>query len=405
MSSVTDPFRVYLFLSFVSSALFAAAFPMTLYETTTAGLDPLQLVLVGTVLELSVLLFEVPTGVVADVVSRRLSIIVGHAMIGLGLVVESFFPLFLPILLAQVVWGVGYTFTSGATQAWLSDEIGEERANRALLAANRYGLAGALVGVLAATALGSFTSVAMPIRAAGAGRLALAVLLIVLMREQGFRPARRQDRSTFQHMVDTFRKGVQTIRQRPALVAVLAVGLFFGLYSEGLDRLWIKHLLSRFDLPVLFGSNELGFFGVLKAAGLLLSIWLTRQVEKRFGTGQPRTIGRLMLAITTGIVVSIAAFAWAPFLALALGLYLAIGSLRNVADPLMTAWVNQRLDPDVRATVLSMTGQVDAIGQIAAGPAVGALGKAASVPLAISLCSGLLAPAIAFIRRANRTAP
>ncbi len=405
MSSVTDPYRVYLVLSFVSSALFAAAFPMTLYETTTAGLDPLQLVLVGTVLELSVLLFEVPTGIVADVVSRRLSIIVGHAMIGLGLVVESFFPSFLPILLAQVVWGVGYTFTSGATQAWLSDEIGEERANRAFLAANRYGLAGALVGVLVATALGSFTSVAVPIRAAGAGRLGLAVLLIVLMREQGFEPARRQDRSTFQHMVDTFRKGVQTIRLRPALVAVLAVGLFYGLYSEGFDRLWIKHLLSRFDLPVLFGNNELAFFGVLKAAGLLLSIWLTWQVEKRFGTGQPRTIGRLMLAITAGIVVSIAAFAWAPFLALALGLYLAIGSLRNAADPLMTAWVNQRLDPDVRATVLSMTGQVDAIGQIAAGPAVGALGKAVSVPLALSLCSGLLAPAIAFIRRANRTAP
>ena len=405
MSKATGAYRVYLFLSFVSSALFAAAFPMTLYETTTAGLDPLQLVLVGTVLELSVLLFEVPTGVVADVVSRRFSIIVGHAMIGLGLFVESLFPFFLPILLAQVVWGVGYTFTSGATQAWLSDEIGEERANRAFLPANRYGLAGAIFGVLSATVLGSFTSVAVPIRAAGAGRLVLAVLLIVLMRERGFKPARPEDRSTFQHMVDTFRQGVQAIRVRPALVAILAIGLFYGLYSEGFDRLWIKHLLSRFDLPVLFGHNELAFFGVLKAVGLLLAIWLTRQVEKRFGAGQPRTIGRLMLAITTGIVVSIAAFAWAPLLGLALGLYLAIGSLRDVADPLMTAWVNQRLDPEVRATVLSMTGQVDAIGQIAAGPAVGALGKAVSIPLALSLCSAFMSPAIALIRRANRPAP
>lgn len=82
MSKATGAYRVYLFLSSVSSALFAAAFPMTLYETTTAGLDPLQLVLVGTALELSVLLLEVPTGVVADVVSRRLSIIVGHATTG-----------------------------------------------------------------------------------------------------------------------------------------------------------------------------------------------------------------------------------------------------------------------------------------------------------------------------------
>ena len=402
MPRTANPYRVYLFLSFVSSALFAAAFPMSLFETATAGLDPLQLVLVGTVLELSVLLFEVPTGVVADVFSRRLSVIIGHGMIGLGLILESFFPFFLPILLAQVVWGVGYTFTSGATQAWLSDEIGEERANRAFLAANRYGLAGAVVGVLAATSLGSFTSIAVPIRAAGAGRLVLAALLAFLMTEQGFRPARPEDRNTFQHMADTFQRGVQAFRLRPALMTVLGVGLFYGLYSEGFDRLWIKHLLSRFDLPVLFGNNELAFFGVLRIAGLLLSIWLTHQVERRFGTGQPGTIGRLMLGITAGIVVSLLAFAWSPFLGLTLGVYLAIGSLRDVAEPLMTAWVNQRLDPEVRATVLSMTGQVDAIGQIAAGPAAGAIGKVVSVPLALSLCSGLLAPAVGLIRLANR---
>ena len=67
----------------------------------------------------------------------------------MGLIIESLFPSFVPILIAQVVWGVGYTFTSGATQAWLSDEIGEERANRAFLTANRYGMTGGLVGVLA----------------------------------------------------------------------------------------------------------------------------------------------------------------------------------------------------------------------------------------------------------------
>jgi len=67
----------------------------------------------------------------------------------------------------------------------------------------------------------------------------------------------------------------------------------------------------------------------------------------------------------------------------------------------LAAWTNQRLDPDMRATVLSMVGQVDAVGQITGGPAIGALGRVTSLPLAISLCSGLLAPALAFIRRAN----
>ena len=233
-----DAYNVYIILTFASSGLFAMAFTATsLYEAATAGLNPLQLVLIGTMLELSVLLCEVPTGVVADVYSRRLSIIAGHTLIGCGFLVEGFFPHFLPILLAQVLLGLGYTFTSGATQAWLSDEIGEERANEAFLTANRIGLVGALVGMLGAIGLGSFTSTAMPILVSGAGRLALATALIFLMVETGFKPTRPEGSNPFQNLGGTFRKGLLTVRARPALVAILGVALFYGIYSEGFDRL------------------------------------------------------------------------------------------------------------------------------------------------------------------------
>ena len=64
------------------------------YQIHRVGLNPLQLVLVGTTLELSVFLFEVPTGVVADVYSRRLSIIIGMFLIGLGFIVQGSLPVF-----------------------------------------------------------------------------------------------------------------------------------------------------------------------------------------------------------------------------------------------------------------------------------------------------------------------
>jgi MFS transporter, DHA3 family, tetracycline resistance protein len=111
----------------------------SLYEATVAGLTPVQLILVGTALEVSAFVFEVPTGIVADVYSRRLSIIIGYVLMGLGFLVEGFFPAFLPILLAQVIWGLGYTFTSGATQAWISDEVGEETANKLFLRGTQVG--------------------------------------------------------------------------------------------------------------------------------------------------------------------------------------------------------------------------------------------------------------------------
>jgi hypothetical protein len=69
----------------VSSFLFTLTFTISsLYHILTVGLDPLQLVLVGTALEVAVFLFEVPTGIVADVYSRRLSIIIGFFIVGVG---------------------------------------------------------------------------------------------------------------------------------------------------------------------------------------------------------------------------------------------------------------------------------------------------------------------------------
>ena len=181
-----DPTKVYLFIEFAASAFFSMMFvTVSLYEVTVAGLTPLQLVLVGTTVELSVFLFEVPTGVVADVISRRRSIIIGYLIMGVGFLVEGLFPIFLPILLAQVLWGLGYTFTSGATEAWISDEIGEERANQLFLRATRIGLMASLLGTGAAVLIGS-QNVAMPILAGATGVILIGFTLMLIMPETGF---------------------------------------------------------------------------------------------------------------------------------------------------------------------------------------------------------------------------
>ncbi len=129
-----DSYPVYLFLEGATSLIFAVVFTVNMvYQVTVAELNPLQLVLVGTTLELSVFIFEVTTAVVADVSSRRLSVIIGYFLIGAGYLLEGSLPIFWTIVLAQVVWGLGYTFTSGATEAWISDEIGEAAAGKAFL--------------------------------------------------------------------------------------------------------------------------------------------------------------------------------------------------------------------------------------------------------------------------------
>jgi MFS transporter, DHA3 family, tetracycline resistance protein len=396
-----DAYKLYIGLQFFNSLCFSMIFVVTsFYEATVAGLSGLQLVLVGTTVELTILLFEIPTGIVADAYSRRLSIIIGYFIMGLAFIVEGSFPSFAPILLAQVLWGIGYTFTSGATQAWLSDEIGEENANRAFLRANKFDLAGALVGMLVAIPLGNI-AVNLPIVSGGVLVALIAVALTLFMSEHGFKPVRREDRNTWQHMGDIFNKGLNAVRARPTLLAILGVGLVYGLYSEGWDRLWVKYLVDHFTLPSIFGMNEVAFFGLLRAGGMVLSILATRIVEKRLDTNHAPSVARYMLGITVALSAAILTFAFSPALAVSIGAVWLVSITRNVMEPLYNAWVNQRLDSDTRATVISMSGQVDAIGQVASGPIAGLI-SLWSIRAAITGASLLLIPALPLITRANR---
>ena len=171
-----DAYAIYLGMEGALALLFLMIFTASsVYQVTAAGLSALQLVLVGTVLEISVFIFEVPTGVVADVYSRRLSIIIGMFLMGLGFVLEGSFPLFWTILLAQVLWGIGYTFTSGATQAWISDEIGESCAGRAFMRASQVGQIASLLGIGMGMLLGS-VRVNLPIQLGGFCLVLLATI-------------------------------------------------------------------------------------------------------------------------------------------------------------------------------------------------------------------------------------
>ena len=76
--------------------------------------------------------------------------------------------------------------------------------------------------------------------------------------------------------------------------------------------------------------------------------------------------------------------------------------LRWVRSPLYTAWVNQRLDPQVRATVISMSAQADALGQMVGGPILGAIAMRASLRVALVAVGLALLPALLLYARTVR---
>src|SRR5882757_7761867 len=91
-----DPARTYYAFRGGWSFLSALAFTLSMvYFVRDIGLSPLQMVLVGTTLEVACFAFEIPTGIVADLYSRRLSLIIGFTLIGAGLLLQGLAPAFL----------------------------------------------------------------------------------------------------------------------------------------------------------------------------------------------------------------------------------------------------------------------------------------------------------------------
>jgi DHA3 family tetracycline resistance protein-like MFS transporter len=397
-----NAYSVYLFMEFATSLLFWMIFTVdAVYQVSTVGLNALQLVLVGTTVEISAFVFEIPTGVVADVFSRRLSIIIGMFFMGLGFVVEGSFPFFAPILLAQVLWGLGYTFTSGATEAWIADEVGEARAGKAFLRASQIGTIGALIGIGAGTLIGTL-GVQIPIVLGGALLMGVGLLLIFIMPETGFKPAPRENRNSFQSMVHTFKGGLRLVRGKPALINILTIGLILGLYSEGFDRLWTPHLLNDITLPTIGNLQPVVWFGLIRAVSMILGVGVTEIVRRRIDTNNHGPVARAMLILITGMVAGLLVFALTGSFVIALIAFWGFSAVRRTTGPLYTAWVNQHTESSVRATVISMSSQIDALGQILGGPIVGAIGLALGIPVALTISAVILATALPLLIRTIR---
>lgn len=388
----------YLLLTGGSELLFTLVFTLNMvYQATVVGLSPMQLVLVGTVLEAVCFLFETPTGIVADVYSRRLSILIGMFLVGFGFIIEGSIPTFAAVLACQVLWGLGATFLSGAVEAWITDEVGDGAVGPVFLRGTQAGQVGSILGIAGAVALG-WGSVQVPVVAGGIGFLVLGVVLLLVMPEHGFtrgEPGSGTE-GRFAGMATTFREGVALARRRPVVGRLFAVSLVVGLASEGFDRLWTVHVLENLDRPSAFGMDNVAlWFGAISLAGTLIGL-TSSEVARRLRPESLRSGApvRLLIAMASVKVLATVGFALAPATWVALPLLWSRGVAETISWPVQAAWMNRHLEPRVRATVLSIESQFNAVGQIAGGPPLGAIGSRVSVRGALVGAGLVFAPAI-----------
>jgi DHA3 family tetracycline resistance protein-like MFS transporter len=376
---------------------------MAVYLVSELDLSPLELVLMGTAMEAAVFLFEIPTGVVADMYSRKLSLIIGFigmgaAWMAVGLVSAPWL-----IIALWAFWGLSYTFTSGAYEAWITDEVGSENVGSLFLRGQRISYGGAVAGLVLQVALGTW-SLKAGVILGGAITVVAGLLCIVLMPETGFRRRPREERaSAVREFRTTAAGGARFAWAQRVVLLLIAVQLFMGMSAEAFDRLKEAHFLRDVGLPAVGDLDPVIWFGLFWLAGLAIAFVAIGRLIKRVERGGRETVTRFLFAFTAIELVTMLVFALTGSTWVAIAALLGVFFARDLAGPLYTTWLNEQItESSVRATVLSISGQANAIGQAAGGPVLGAIGNVWGIRAALAGGAIVIGPALGLYARAIR---
>ncbi len=340
---------IYLVISAGGAFVATVVFTITaLYRIESAGFNPFELVVIGTLMEAAVFIFEIPTGIVADVYSRRLSVIIGNIGMGAAFLLEGAYPHVGTIMAAQILWGITYTFTSGATEAWLAGEIGEQKLTDTFLRAQQLGQLAALAGIVISISLGHI-ELWVPIVAGGVLQIALGVWLIFVMPETGFTRVPPSERETWTAMRTTARDGFGAIRRSRTLVLLMFAAMLAGAASEPFDRLWEAKYLKEVHFPSFGGWSDLTWFGILNVTSLILGVALSTIARRRVKEiTSEATLTRVVAVLMAVQVIGLAIFGLAGGFAVATIGFLLYERARSLQRPFYGVWVIPLIEPEVR---------------------------------------------------------
>ena len=383
LKPIHDAYKIYLAITGIEwflDSLFATV--MFVYRATQITSDPFRLTLIEMVFTVTLILAEIPTEVIADVFSRRLSVILGFIFTGIAALLQGAFPTLTIMLVSQVVWAIGFTFISGAKDAWVADEIGEKKVGKVYLRGSQISQVALLVGIPIATALGTI-ALNLPILIAGVCHILLALVLIGIMPERGFQCHTREERASWRDMFQIFRDGVRLVRGRSVLISILLMSTIFGMSSMGFDNLWTVHILKNLTFPALPNVEPVVWFGAFNIVVSVLGLIGVELINRRVDVSQQRAIVRSLIFMSSVTAISMIIFGVTGNFWLAALTYCLSLTLRTTSMPLIKTWINQNVDSSVRATVLSMDEQVYSLGETFGGPAIGALSSLVSLPVAL----------------------
>ena len=350
-----------------------------------AGLDIFQVMLTNAAFTFGMVVFEIPTGVVADTLGRRVSLllcIVTLLVSTLLYVATAWWHWgFWSFMGTSVLLGLGYTFYTGAVDAWLVDALkatGYTEGMEPIFARGQMVFGAAmLIGTLGGGFLGQL-DLAVPYLVRSATFLPLLAVAWIAMPELGFTPRalewRRVPTELRRVFVEGLNFGLHHRVVRPVMFASL-VGMsfmIFGFYS------WQRYFLDLLGRELVWVS---GLVAALLSLSMIAGNALVQPASRVVRTRTGILAGAVVVEMIAVIVAGASGFLFPHPIGffVALGSYLVYGVALGMGGPVKQGYLNAHIPSAQRATIISLDSLFADVGGVIGQSGWGYLAKMRSI--------------------------
>jgi MFS family permease len=388
--------RIYLILLLLHTLAASFIWGINTLFLLDAGLSNTQAFAANAFFTAGMVLFEIPTGVIADIRGRRLSYLLGTLTLTASTLIYLWMwrisAPFWAWAITSAVLGLGFTFFSGAVQAWLVDALkatGFKGQLDSVFARGEIveGVA-MLSGSVAGGLIAQFTSLGVPYLLRAAVLALTFILALLLMRDIGFTPKRTSVKSVLSGAV---KHGLRN----PPIRWVMLANIFTDGVSIYAFYAMQPYLLQLYGNPKAYGIAGLAaaIVGGAQIGGGLLVPHLPRLFRRR-------TSVLLTAVILSAIILALVGFV--PRFWMAVGLLVLWGLIFATVMPVRQAYMNELIPSRQRATILSFDSLMGSSGGVAIQPILGRAADVWGYPASYAWSAVIQALAIPFVWLARR---
>jgi MFS family permease len=393
--------RVYLGLTLLSTLAASFIWGINTLFLLDAGLNNAEAFTANAFFTLGQVIFEVPTGVVADIWGRRTSYLLGTLTMLLSTLLYFLMwrvkAPFLGWALSSVFIGLGFTFFSGATEAWLVDALKytgykgdlDPVFARGAIASGAAMLSGSVAGGY----LAQISNLGVPyiVRSAILALTFLAAFLF--MKDLGFKPDRSQ--TVLKRMRTISRASIENGLRRPAVRWLMLAAPFAAGASLYAFYAMQPYLLQLYGNPKAYGVA--GLAAAVVAGAQIAGGLLVKQIRRLFAR---RT--QVMILGTAAGIAALAVIGWTTSFWVAVSLLVLWAVAFAAIGPIRQAYLNGIIPSEQRATILSFDSLMGSAGGAVTQPILGRVADAWSYSASYLVTAAVQLGALPFVILARR---